>query len=145
MDKALSGAAEERVEARESTRQQAFLRERQWPKRVLDLTLTFVGAIFILPLLAILALWIRMDSPGPVFYAQQRIGQDGKDFQAWKFRSMVHDADECLQRCLDVFRGLAKDDHRRAMIDGAIPDLAGCFIPFVAGQDDIAVLTEPVE
>ncbi len=88
--------------------QQAFLRERQWPKRVLDLTLTFVGAIFILPLLAILALWIRMDSPGPVFYAQQRIGQDGKDFQAWKFRSMVHDADESLQRCLEADPGAAR-------------------------------------
>ena len=89
--------------------QQAFLRERQWPKRVLDLTLTFVGAIFILPLLAILALWIRMDSPGPVFYAQQRIGQDGKDFQAWKFRSMVHDADESLQRCLEADPALREE------------------------------------
>lgn len=81
--------------------QQAFLRDRQWPKRVVDLALTVLGAIFILPVIAILTLWIKVDSPGPVFYAQQRIGQDGKDFQAWKFRSMVQNADEILHRYLE--------------------------------------------
>ena len=81
--------------------QQAFVRERQWPKRVLDLTLTLLGAVLVLPLIALLALWIKVDSPGPIFYAQQRIGQDGKQFQAWKFRSMVRNADAILQRYLD--------------------------------------------
>ncbi len=81
--------------------QQAFVRERQWPKRVLDLTLTLLGAVVVLPIIALLALWIKADSPGPVFYSQQRIGQDGKQFQAWKFRSMVQNADGILQRYLD--------------------------------------------
>lgn len=81
--------------------QEAFLRERQWPKRVLDLSLTALGALFVLPLIAIMALWIKADSPGPVFYSQQRIGQDGKAFQAWKFRSMVQNADGILQRYLE--------------------------------------------
>jgi len=81
--------------------QQAFVRERQWPKRVLDLALTLLGAVLVLPLIALMALWIKVDSPGPVFYAQERIGQDGKHFQAWKFRSMVQNADGILQRYLD--------------------------------------------
>jgi len=77
------------------------VRERHWPKRVLDLTLTILGAALVLPLIALLAAWIKLDSPGPVLYAQQRIGQDGKEFQAWKFRSMVQNADELLGRYLD--------------------------------------------
>jgi Undecaprenyl-phosphate galactose phosphotransferase WbaP len=81
--------------------QQAFVRERQWPKRVLDVVLTLLGAVLVLPLIGLMALWIKADSPGPAFYAQQRIGQDGKQFQAWKFRSMIQDADGILRRYLD--------------------------------------------
>lgn len=82
--------------------QQAFMRERQWPKRALDLVLTIIGGLAILPLIALLALWIRLDSPGPAFYQQKRIGQDGKQFNAWKFRSMVRDADRILDRYLEM-------------------------------------------
>jgi len=81
--------------------QQAFVRERQWPKRVLDLVLTIVGGALILPLIALIAAWIKLDSPGPVFYAQQRIGQDGREFQAWKFRSMMQNADQVLNHYLE--------------------------------------------
>ena len=81
--------------------QEAFLRERQWPKRVLDLGLTALGALFVLPLIAMMALWIKADSSGPVFYSQRRIGQDGKAFEAWKFRSMVQNADDILYRYLE--------------------------------------------
>src|SRR5258708_19368482 len=77
------------------------VRERQWPKRVLDLTLTILGAAVILPLIAVLAAWIKLDSRGPVLYAQERIGQDGKEFRAWKFRSMVRNPAEILDRYLD--------------------------------------------
>ena len=80
--------------------QQALVRGRQWPKRVLDLTLTLLGGALVLPLIALIALWIRFDSSGPVFYAQQRIGQDGREFRAWKFRSMVENADQILTRHL---------------------------------------------
>jgi Undecaprenyl-phosphate galactose phosphotransferase WbaP len=81
--------------------QQAFVRERQWPKRVLDLVLTLLGAVLVLPLIALITLWIKADSPGPVLYAQPRIGQDGKQFQTWKFRSMVANADGILRRYLE--------------------------------------------
>ena len=82
--------------------QQAFVRERQWPKRALDLILTVLGGLLILPLLGLIALWIKIDSPGPVLYQHVRIGQDGKPFGAWKFRSMVQDADRILERYLEA-------------------------------------------
>ena len=102
--------------------QQAFLRERHWPKRVLDLTLTIAGAIFVLPLIAILTLWIKVDSSGPVFYAQQRIGQDGKGFQAWKLRSMVQNADEILHRYLQENPALREEWEKSTNFD-KIPEL----------------------
>ena len=80
--------------------QQAMVRERQLPKRALDLGLTLLGGALILPLIVLIALWVKIDSPGPVFYSQKRIGQDGNEFHAWKFRSMVHDADRVLQGML---------------------------------------------
>ena len=46
------------------------------------------------PLFAILAVWIKMDSKGPVFYRQVRVGKDNKDFRLFKFRSMRPDADK---------------------------------------------------
>jgi Undecaprenyl-phosphate galactose phosphotransferase WbaP len=81
--------------------QQAFVRTKQWPKRVLDLILTIVGGIAILPLVGLIAVAVKMDSPGPALYKHERIGQDGKTFWAWKFRSMVSNADEILGRYLD--------------------------------------------
>jgi Undecaprenyl-phosphate galactose phosphotransferase WbaP len=91
----------------------AFLRERHWPKRVLDLSLTALGAVIVLPLIAILALWIKADSSGPVFYSQRRIGQDSREFQAWKFRSMVENADEILEQYLQENPSL-RDEWERA-------------------------------
>ncbi len=80
--------------------QQAFDRETHWPKRLLDLTFTILGGILVLPLIALIALWIRLDSAGPAFYSQTRVGQDGTQFRAWKFRSMVQNADQILHRHL---------------------------------------------
>jgi Undecaprenyl-phosphate galactose phosphotransferase WbaP len=74
--------------------------ERQWTKRMLDLVLTVGGAIICLPIFVLIALWIKWDSPGPVFYSQRRIGYGGKDFRAWKFRSMISHADRVLERHL---------------------------------------------
>jgi Undecaprenyl-phosphate galactose phosphotransferase WbaP len=80
--------------------QQAFVPEGQWPKRLLDLALTIFGSIFVLPLIGLIAFWIKWDSRGPVFYCQRRIGQSGKEFRAWKFRSMAQNADQLLHECL---------------------------------------------
>jgi len=70
-------------------------------KRVADITGAAIGLILACPLMAIVALWIRLDSPGPVFYAAERTGMKGRLFRCYKFRSMVVDAD----RLKDGLRG----------------------------------------
>src|SRR6266404_3773721 len=63
-------------------------------KRVMDVVLTAPAAVALLPLFLALAIGIKLDSPGPVFYRQVRVGRYGKPFRVWKFRSMVwHEAD----------------------------------------------------
>jgi Undecaprenyl-phosphate galactose phosphotransferase WbaP len=62
-------------------------------KFLIDLAATLIGGLFILPLIGVISLLIWLDSPGPVFYSQIRIGQGGKHFKAWKFRTMVRNAD----------------------------------------------------
>jgi lipopolysaccharide/colanic/teichoic acid biosynthesis glycosyltransferase len=69
---------------------------RSWQKRAFDLLLTIPGTIVISPLLLITAIAIRIDSPGPAFFKQKRVGLDGKIFEIYKFRSMRNDADEKL-------------------------------------------------
>ena len=62
-------------------------------KRAFDIAFSSAGLIVTLPLSLLAALAIKADSPGPVFYAQERSGLRGARFKAWKFRSMVVDAD----------------------------------------------------
>lgn len=62
-------------------------------KRLLDIVVSSVGLIVLGIPFAIFALLIRLDSPGPVFYRQERVGQGGKLFRIWKFRTMVHGAE----------------------------------------------------
>ena len=57
-------------------------------KRILDATVSAVALILLSPLLAFLALWVRIDSPGPAIFRQQRVGLRGKPFDILKFRSM---------------------------------------------------------
>lgn len=70
-------------------------------KRVFDLILTICGGLFILPFMCIIAAFIYFDSPGPVIYKQKRIGQNGKEFDFYKFRSMVIDADKVIDEYLE--------------------------------------------
>ena len=69
-------------------------------KRAQDLSITILGGLVILPFLLIIALLIKITSPGPVFYKHKRIGQNGKYFYAYKFRSMVKNAEERLIKLL---------------------------------------------
>ena len=63
-------------------------------KRLLDIALSFVGlAICIVPML-IIAVLIKIDSPGPIIFKQKRIGYKGKVFEIWKFRSMCVGAEQ---------------------------------------------------
>ncbi|GAB4576412.1 MAG: sugar transferase [Anaerolineae bacterium] len=63
-------------------------------KRVLDVVGSAAALILLSPIMLIIALLIRLDSPGPIFYRATRIGQHGKPFKLYKFRSMVADADQ---------------------------------------------------
>ena len=63
-------------------------------KRVLDVVGAAVLALVLSPLLALVMLAIRLDSPGPVFFAQERVGRHGRRFRIFKFRSMYVDAEE---------------------------------------------------
>ena len=56
--------------------------------RIVDVLAALTVLILLCPLFVIVALWIVLDNPGPIFYRQQRVGRDGKDFGLWKFRSM---------------------------------------------------------
>ncbi|MCB0063942.1 MAG: sugar transferase [Caldilineaceae bacterium] len=62
-------------------------------KRTADLILAGVAGVVAGPLMGLIALAIRLDSPGPIIYTQTRIGKNGKPFPCYKFRSMVVDAD----------------------------------------------------
>ena len=63
-------------------------------KRLFDIVASSLGLIFLSPLFLILAIWIKLDSKGPVFYRQIRVGYKNKDFRIFKFRSMRVGADK---------------------------------------------------
>lgn len=63
-------------------------------KRLFDIVASGLGLIVLSPLFLILAVWIKLDSPGPVFYRQVRVGRHNKDFRIFKFRSMRVGADK---------------------------------------------------
>jgi exopolysaccharide biosynthesis polyprenyl glycosylphosphotransferase len=63
-------------------------------KRVLDTGLALVVLILTLPLFILVAIAVRLESPGPVFYSQERVGRYNKTFHIYKFRSMVTDAEK---------------------------------------------------
>lgn len=63
-------------------------------KRLFDIVASGVGLVVLSPLFAVLAVWIKADSRGPVFYRQTRVGRNNKDFRLYKFRSMRPDSDK---------------------------------------------------
>lgn len=63
-------------------------------KRVFDVAGSLVLLVILSPVFGVLAIWIKADSKGPVFYRQERITQYGKPFKIYKFRTMVQDADK---------------------------------------------------
>ena len=67
-------------------------------KRVMDVTLCLLVLPLTLPLLTICALAIRIDSKGPIFFIQERIGKGGRRFRMYKFRTMQHNLDDSFHR-----------------------------------------------
>lgn len=63
-------------------------------KRVFDLLCSGIGLIFLFPAFLLIMLWIKIDSPGPVFFRQVRVGRFGEPFRIHKFRTMRVDAEQ---------------------------------------------------
>ena len=75
-------------------------------KRWMDLCLSAMALVVLTPILALIALIVRLDSSGPAFFRQTRIGMGGRPFEMWKFRTMVRDASDNLHR--ELMLGLAQ-------------------------------------
>jgi exopolysaccharide production protein ExoY len=71
-----------------------------WRKRALDVFGAVAGAVATAPLLLAMAVAIKLQDGGPIFYGHERIGYGGRRFQCWKFRTMATDADERLKAML---------------------------------------------
>ena len=81
-----------------------------WLKRLFDLLAAAVGLLLLSPLLLALALWIKRDSPGPVFFRQERVGRHGTPFRIYKFRSMRQD-NTGLQITVGADRRITRSGH----------------------------------
>jgi len=81
-------------------RQQLLRSGPKFAKAIVDAMVAAVALVVSAPLIPFIALLIKLDSKGPVFYKQTRYGKDGKPFKAWKFRTMVENADVVLKEYL---------------------------------------------
>ena len=81
-------------------RQQLLLPGPRLMKWGVDLTIASLVSLVLLPLILVIALLIWLDSPGPIFYGHTRLGRGGQSFKAWKFRTMVKNADAVLETYL---------------------------------------------
>ncbi len=87
----------------------------QWrllSKRMLDIGLILLFAPILLPICLLIAVLVRLNSSGPIFFGHQRIGRYGRTFTAWKFRSMVTNANEALEKYLEDHPELHEEWHR---------------------------------
>lgn len=80
-----------------------------WIKRGIDFVGALIALILLLPFFLIAAILIKLTSPGPVFFGQQRVGKDGDLFTMWKFRSMYVDAEERKQALIDSGHNIEKE------------------------------------
>ena len=84
----------------------------QWCKRCVDVLGVVAGLPFVLPVLGVIALAVRLDSPGPAFFRQDRLGQGGHHFRPIKFRTMHEDAQQRLEEVLDADPALREEYER---------------------------------
>ena len=70
-------------------------------KRMMDLSLSIVALPIVLPILGIAGLAVRLDTPGPALFIQERIGQHGRHFRVYKLRTMVENAEDLKASTLD--------------------------------------------
>jgi exopolysaccharide biosynthesis polyprenyl glycosylphosphotransferase len=78
-------------------------------KRTMDLALSIAGLVLLAPLFALVAVWIKLDSKGPVFFRQLRMGSGDRTFEIYKFRTMALDADERKHEYADLNKHVGGD------------------------------------
>jgi len=76
-------------------------------KRIFDILASGIALIVLIPIFAVIGIFIKLDSKGPVFFIQERAGKDGKVFRAYKLRTMVDNAEK-----IGLGYEIAKDDNR---------------------------------
>ncbi|MFQ5354752.1 MAG: sugar transferase, partial [Thermodesulfobacteriota bacterium] len=81
----------------EAVRSRAYL----MTKRVMDLTLATAALLLVSPLVFIIAVLVKLDSPGSVFYLQKRCGKGGREFKMFKFRTMIKDAHKLQKKYME--------------------------------------------
>jgi lipopolysaccharide/colanic/teichoic acid biosynthesis glycosyltransferase len=88
-------------------------------KRLFDLLAAGAGLVLLAPLLLVMALWIKLDSPGPVLFRQQRIGRHGVPFDIYKFRTMADRPDAGRQLTVGRDPRITRAGHflRRSKLD----------------------------
>src|SRR6266436_5778897 len=91
-------------------------------KRPYDLVLATIALLGALPLILCLALAVVLDSPGPAFFEQERVGLEGRRFRIWKLRSMRADCDQAVHRRAAArwFAGRAGSDGYKSLDDPRI-------------------------
>lgn len=99
MDAAVQGLGGERLLARLET---PWGQLQLAVKRGLDLALAALGLLLLSPLLLAIAVAVKLDSPGPVFYPWRVVGKGGRPFTGYKFRTMVRDADRLKDELLEA-------------------------------------------
>jgi lipopolysaccharide/colanic/teichoic acid biosynthesis glycosyltransferase len=99
-------------------------------KRVFDLIFSLIGLIILSPLLLLITIIIKLDSKGPVFFKQIRVGRKGKEFRIYKFRTMIVDAEKIgMQITVGKDSRITKTGHflRKTKLD-ELPQLINVFI-----------------
>jgi len=110
-------------------------------KRLFDIILSFVGIIILIPVFIIVSILIKIDSPGPVFFLQERVGLNGKLFKIIKFRSMKINHNSSLTVTIGNDKRITRIGKkiRKYKID-EIPELINVFIgdmSFVGPRPDV--------
>ncbi|MFN3077006.1 MAG: exopolysaccharide biosynthesis polyprenyl glycosylphosphotransferase [Alphaproteobacteria bacterium] len=102
----------------------------RWAKRTLDILFSLIALVFALPLIAACAVLIRVASPGPAFYVQDREGLNGRNFGLIKIRTMVADAETRLEGLLDQHPETGREwrEFMKLREDPRILPGVGCFL-----------------
>lgn len=67
-------------------------------KRIIDIIASFIGLVLLSPILIVVGILIKLESKGPIVFTQKRVGKDGKEFDMYKLRSMVVNAEEIKEK-----------------------------------------------